>query len=224
MAEQRRHILQEFDLELQAFRGSVLAMANTTEKFVKQAVDILTKRELPEDGVVEAMEADLDDFERRIDAAGRVILLRFQPVGSDLRQVVAGMKIATDLERAGDHAESIAERAINIIGNNQWGYGELIEPLYQLVAEALRDSVHAYTEGDIGLALRTRERDSEIDKSYRRHYRETLERMKDPNQDTEQLLDVVFIMTSLERIGDYAVNIAESAYYIEKADDIRHGG
>src|SRR5690606_38315964 len=97
-------------------------------------------------------EEEVDLLERRIDADSFEILLRFNPVAGDLREIIAGMKIANNVERVSDEARSIARRARKLLKHPEIPEVHLIEPVYEKAASLLRDAVRAYAEGDADLA------------------------------------------------------------------------
>src|SRR6185503_14763609 len=169
-----------------------------------------------------ADDEEIDQLEKQIDKDGVDVLLRFQPVASDLRRVVASMKLSTNIERIADQATNIARRARKLNQHPPLPEIELIEPMYAHAMSMFKDSVDAYVREDVQLARAVVPRDEKLDDLNRQAGRKLIERMA---QDPDQLrgyLNLIFISRCLERVGDHATNIAEDAVYAAAAEDIRH--
>jgi phosphate transport system protein len=160
----------------------------------------------------------------QIDKDGVDILLRFQPVASDLRRVVSAMKLSSNLERIADQATNIARRARKLNRHPALPELELILPMNAQAMSMFKDSVDAYVREDVELGRAIVPRDTKLDELNRVASRRLIERMA---QDPDQLrgyLNLMFIGRHLERVGDHATNIAEDAVYAAAAEDIRHQG
>jgi phosphate transport system protein len=169
-----------------------------------------------------ADDEEIDQLEKQIDKDGVDILLRFQPVASDLRRVVAAMKLSTNLERMADMATTIARRARKLNQHPPLAEVELIRPLYDQAMSMFKDSVDAFAREDVDLARGVVPRDQKLDDLNRRASHKLVDRMA---QDPDQLrgyLNLIFVGRCLERVGDHATNIAEDAVYAAAAEDIRH--
>jgi phosphate transport system protein len=169
-----------------------------------------------------ADDEEIDQLEIQIDRDGVAILLRFQPVASDLRRVVAAMKLSSNLERMADQATTIARRARKLNQHPPLPEVDLIRPMYEHAMSMLRDSVDAFVREDVDLGRAIVARDETLDELNRSASRKLIERMA---QDPDQLrgyLNLIFIGRALERVGDHATNIAEDAVYAAAAEDIRH--
>ena len=106
-----RHILQDFGAALDSLRGDVLMMASLTDRNLQNAMSCLLDRDAQMCAMTIADEEEIDALEKKVDEDGVNILLRFQPVASDLRQVISAMKLGSNLERIADQAVKIAERS-----------------------------------------------------------------------------------------------------------------
>src|SRR5438477_758718 len=150
------------------------------------------------------------------------ILLRFQPVASDLRRVVSAMKLSPNVERVADQATNIARRARKLNRHPRLVEVELIEPMYAHALAMFKDSIDAYVREDVPLARAVVPRDKELDKMNASANRFLTERMAQDPDRLRGYLNLIFISRCLERVGDHAANIAEDAVYAAAAEDIRH--
>ena len=219
-----RHILGTFDEALGSLRNNVLMMAGLAERSLERAMKGLTERDDDICANAIADDEEIDQLEIQIDKDGVDILLRFQPVASDLRRVVSAMKLSSNLERIADQATNIARRARKLNQHPPLPELELILPMNAQAMSMFKDSVDAYVREDVELGRAIVPRDAKLDELNRVASRRLIERMA---QDPEQLrgyLNLMFIGRHLERVGDHATNIAEDAVYAAAAEDIRHQG
>ncbi len=219
-----RHILGTFDEALGSLRNNVLMMAGLAERSLERAMKGLTERDDDICANAIADDEEIDQLEMQIDKDGVDILLRFQPVASDLRRVVSAMKLSSNLERIADQATNIARRARKLNQHPPLPEVELILPMNAQAMAMFKDSVDAYVREDVELGRAIVPRDAKLDDLNRVASRRLIERMA---QDPEQLrgyLNLMFIGRHLERVGDHATNIAEDAVYAAAAEDIRHQG
>ena len=219
-----KHILGTFDEALGSLRNNVLMMAGLAERSLERAMKGLTERDDDICANAIADDEEIDQLEMQIDKDGVDILLRFQPVASDLRRVVSAMKLSSNLERIADQATNIARRARKLNQHPPLPELELILPMNAQAMSMFKDSVDAYVREDVELGRAIVPRDARLDDLNRVASRRLIERMA---QDPEQLrgyLNLMFIGRHLERVGDHATNIAEDAVYAAAAEDIRHQG
>ena len=169
-----------------------------------------------------ADDEEIDQLEKQIDKDGVDILLRFQPVASDLRRVVAAMKLSSNLERMADMATTIARRARKLNRHPPLAEVDLIRPMYDHAMSMFKDSVDAFAREDVDLARAVVPRDQKLDDLNRMASHKLVDRMaQDPHQ-LRGYLNLIFVGRCLERVGDHATNIAEDAVYAAAAEDIRH--
>lgn len=216
------HIFTEYDTALRAFREMILAMAAQARQNLENAMCALMKRDTELAAGVLAADNDVDELERKVDHQGMELLLRFHPVASDLRSVIAGMKISTNLERISDHAVNIAKRARKLNRLTPRPEAQQLEPLYTAAYGILRDAMDAYTRRDPTLGGTLQEKDRDVDRLHKALIREFGSRMDEHEVEAEVWLHLIFVCRSLERIADLAVNIGEEAVFLESAKDIRH--
>lgn len=217
-----RHILGTFDESLAALRNNVLMMAGLAERSLEWAVKGLFDRDDDLCATTIADDEEIDQLEKQMDKDGVDILLRFQPVASDLRRVVSAMKLSTNLERMADQATTIARRARKLNRHPSLPEVELMRPMYEHAMLMFKDSVDAFAREDVKLGCEVVGRDEKLDDLNQAATQKLIERMA---QDPDQLrgyLNLIFVSRSLERVGDHATNIAEDAVYAANAEDIRH--
>lgn len=216
------HILPNFEESLSELRSAVLTMASVAQHNLEHAVQGLLQRNGSMCNETIAEDDDVDESEKNIDALGLQVILRFSPVAHDLRQVLTAMKIATNLERVSDQAVNIARRSRKILKGPELPETREIEPIYEMAISELRDSVKAFADGDMELALTLMTRDKELDTAHKALSKSLVKTMEQKPDELKPLLNLVFITRCLERIGDHAVNIAEDTIFMESAQDIRH--
>ena len=218
------HTLTEFEDGLRNMKQSVLLMASTASENLKNAVEGLIQRDLDRCNQAIADDDMVNNFERNIDEEGMEILMRFNPVATDLRVVVASMKTSNNLERVSDLAENIAIRARKILRKPDRNVTLVIEPLYHAAIGLLDDAMKSFAEGDVDLALSLYDRDLELDGMHRKAIKKLTREMEADTDNLKLYLNLIFIVRCLERVGDHAVHIGEDAVYIYRAADIRHIG
>jgi phosphate transport system protein len=219
-----KHILGTFDETLAALRNNVLMMSGLTERSLERAMKGLFERDDELCAIAIADDEEIDQLEIQIDKDGVAILLRFQPVASDLRRVVAAMKLSSNLERIADQATTIARRARKLNQHPPLPEIELIKPMQQRAISMFRDSVDAFVREDVALGRAVVSRDEQLDELNRLASDKLVERMAQDAQQLRGYLNLIFVGRALERVGDHATNIAEDAVYAAAAEDIRHQG
>lgn len=224
MNQQKKHTLAFFDDAMRASKNSVLHMASVAQRNLEHAISGLLSRNKGLCNEAIADDDEVNSFEKIIDRDGLEILMRFSPVATDLRHVLAAMKIANNLERISDEAGGIARRARKIGESVEIPETRMIEPLYEMSSSLLKDSIRAYSESNMELGLALHERDEKLDKAHSKVIKNLTKSMERDTKNLKSYLHLIFIARSLERIGDHAVNIGEECVFVESATDIRHVG
>lgn len=218
------HTLSQFEEGLKNTKQSIVLMGSTAGENLANAMQgMLTRDEALCRSAIKEDKA-VNDFEREIGEEGMEILTRFNPLATDLRAVVGAMKIATNLERVSDEAESIAKRAIKLMKKPESQQVQLLEPVFRLAEDLLVDSLKSYSEGDVDLALTLYDRDQKLDALHKQTIKKLTRSMESDVENLRVYLHGIFMVRCLERIGDHAVNIGEEVVYIHRAADIRHVG
>ena len=218
----RQHILGTFDEALGDLRNDLLTMAGLAERSLDRAIKGLFQRD---DNLCTSAIADdeeVDQLEKRIDKAGLEILLRYQPVASDLRQVISAIKLSPNIERVADEATNIAECARKLNGHPALDEVKLIVPIQAHAKSMFKDSIDAFVREDVELARAVVSRDKQLNDMNASANRQLTERMMQDRDQLRGYLNLIIISRCLERVGDHATNIAEDAVYAAAAEDIRH--
>jgi len=216
------HILKNYDDDLTKLKDSVVQMGGLAIAALENSIKCLLGGEIELCSDVIAEDEVIDSKEKQIDEQGMSILLRFNPVASDLRLVLSSINICRSLERIGDHAVTIAKRSRKILKSGQVEQIRLIEPIYLAAEKIVSSALMAYCDVDEGEARKTIKLDKKIDKLNSGLGKSLTNQIAAGAGNTETLLNIIFISRSLERIGDLSVNIAEDVVFITSAEDIRH--
>lgn len=222
MQPESPHIIRAFDQAITLIRTEVIAMAGQARFNLERAMEALFTRDIEKCRAVIADDTEVDEAELRIDRIGMDTLVRFHPVASDLRLVISSMKVAANLERISDHAVNIAKRARKMLARPEFAETQLVEPLYALADQQVRDALSAYTDRNAALGESLQLRDKELDKMHKRLIATFSARLEEGGDRAEDFLHLIFVARSLERIGDLSVNIGEDAVFLDSARDIRH--
>ncbi|MEY2518822.1 MAG: phosphate transport system protein [Verrucomicrobiota bacterium] len=217
-----KHILATFDEALSSLRNSVLMMSSLTERSLDRAITGLLQRDDELCAIAIADDEEIDQLEKQVDKDGIDLLLRFQPVASDLRRVVSAMKLSSNLERMADQGTNIARRARKLNQHPALPEAELIRPMYAHAMAMFKDSIDAYVREDVQLARSVVPRDQVLDDLNSSAGRRLIERMAEDPEQLRGYLNLIFVSRCLERVGDHATNMAEDAVYAAAAEDIRH--
>jgi phosphate transport system protein len=217
-----KHILGTFDEALSSLRNNVLMMAGLAERTLDRAVKGLARRDDNLCTTAIADDEEIDQLEKQIDKDGVDVLLRFQPVASDLRRVVAAMKLSPNIERIADQATNIARRARKLNRHPPLPEVEMIVPIQAHAMAMFKDSIDAFAREDVDLGRAVVARDKDLDYMNKMANRKLTERMAQDPKQLRGYLNLIFVSRCLERVGDHATNIAEDAVYVAAAEDIRH--
>jgi len=213
MAEEAKHIVTSFEVDLKKLRDMIAGMGGLVEQAVADAAAALLDHDPDVASRVVAMDPKIDAEEHDIEQfAVRLLALR-QPVADDLRQVVAALKVITDLERIGDYAANIAKRSLVI--NKLSGHMALsgLGQMAVLVQQNLKTVIDAVGEADPQKAISVWRADQMVDDLYNTIFRELITYMMEDARNITACTHLLFIAKNLERIGDHATNIAELTYY-----------
>jgi phosphate transport system protein len=218
-----QHISQQFQHELEGIRSRVLEMGGLVEQQLTEALEALAKHDLGLAETVATSDHKVDILEVRLDEECTEIIARRQPAASDLRLILAVIRIITDLERVGDEAEKIGRMVIHLLeieGSNSYYVGVLA--MGQHVQEMLKAALNAFARMDSREALQIAQQEPRIDREYDATMRQLITYMMEDPRSITRSLDVVWIARALERISDHAANICESVIYLVEGKDIRH--
>lgn len=220
----RTHTHLEFEAELRNLKDRLLAMGGRCEQMISIAVRAFEERD--ETQAREVMDADrrMNEDELAVDdLAVRILALR-QPVGRDLRFAVAAVKVSTDLERIGDEAVNIAERAIEMEpADRPSPPGSRLPEMARRAGAMLREALNAFVEEDGTKARNVFTQDDAVDAIYAEVMGLCLDYMKDDPTRIADGMRICNCAKYLERIADHATNIAEMVVFMVDGHDVRHG-
>jgi phosphate transport system protein len=211
-----------FREELEALQGRLLEMGGLAEERVRAALQGLVSRDPALINKVLSGDEPINQLHIEVDNRCFRLLALHQPMATDLRAIVAAVKINTDLERVGDLAVNIAEASKRYIGHAP--VKQLIDiPQMGDIAQAmLRDALDAYVKRDTDLAHRVLNEDDRLDSLKTMVFRDLLTHMLRDQTTVEPSLDLILVSRHLERIGDHATNVAEDVIFMVSALDVRH--
>lgn len=211
------------DHHLDRIKQSLLRMGGLVEEMIAEAQKALVERDAARAEQVIKTDKEVDLLEMEIDELCHTVLARHQPTAVDLRFLVAAMKIDNDLERIGDSAVNIAEAALVL--NTEPPLKPYIDlpRLSELTQKMVRESLDAFVQSNVPLALDICGRDDQVDGLYKQLFRELLTYMIGDPKTVNRALHLLLIARNLERIADHATNVAEDVIYFVEGRDIRHG-
>jgi len=208
------HIVKSFDEQLKQLNQEVVQMGGLAEAQLNSAIEALVRRDAVLAGQVVQNDARIDALEHEIgNLAVRMLALR-QPMAQDLREVIAALKISSDIERIGDYAANVGKRAIALTQTPPVKPAHAIPRMGRLVQEIIKDVLDAYSEHDAEKAITAWQRDGEVDEMYNSLFRELLTYMMEDPRNISPCTHLLFIAKNIERIGDHATNIAETIHFL----------
>jgi len=215
-------VVRHFQEELEALQGRLLEMGGLAEERVSAAVQSLVSRDIAAIERVLYGDEPINGLHVEIDNRCFKLLALHQPMATDLRAIVAVVKINTDLERVGDLAVNIAEAAKRYATHPPVKKLIDIPQMGDIAQEMLHDALDAFVRRDTALAQQVLNEDDRLDSLKTQIFRELLDYMlKDPAT-VEPALDLILVSRHLERIGDHATNVAEDVIFMVSALDVRH--
>jgi len=211
------HTVSSFDNDLAQQELRVLEMAGLVEAQLGAAIEALMKRDFESAALIVAKDADVDEYDRKIETGALSILARRQPMAGDLRYVFGTIKMAGSLERIGDYAKNIGKRTLFLAEHREIKIPSEMNVLGHTVLMMLRDIMDAFTGRDVKKAEAVWQRDWETDELTKRIMKkivanighDVIRAMSDRAPNVEAQTHLLFITKNLERIGDHTTNIAE---------------
>ena len=209
------HIVSSFDTDLKELSRRVVEMGGQAERLVTDSVAALVKRDAELAQKVIVLDGPVDLLQREIEEKAILTIARRQPLAGDLREIVAAMRIANDLERIGDLAKNTAKRVLALTGEfHPQKLVRGVEHMSAMVQEQLKEVLDSYAGRDDARALEVWRRDGQVDILYTSLFRELLTYMMEDPRNISLCTHLLFCAKNIERIGDHATNIAETIYYM----------
>jgi phosphate transport system protein len=218
-----KHISSHFEAELESVRTNVLKMGGQVEEMIHAALQGLATGDQSQFDEVFRIEKLVNAAEVEIDDVCNHVIARRQPTASDLRLVVACMKMTRDLERAGDEAEKMARMAMHFYEASPASFPRIdFSPMSSRVTSMLRRALDAFAREDESILADVIKEDKLVDEYFRNHIRLLISYVLEDARTISRSIDMLFFAKAMERIGDHSKNMAEHVYFMIRGRDIRH--
>ncbi len=205
---------KELDDGLKQLQGMLVEMGNRVEKALTDAMEALNRLDSAAARTIVASDLALNQLEEQVAELGAKLIATQQPVATDLRRILAALKISSDLERMGDLSVDVAKAVLRLEGQT------LMKPLIDLPRMAdiartmIRESIQSYLEENVNLAYKMAKDDDLVDTIFAQVFREMLTMMAEDTERINQAMLLSFVARYLERIADHATNIGESVVFL----------
>ncbi len=213
---------RHFHEEIQRLRQKLLEMSFTVEEAVARACEALfssnarlAKQVIESDSIINRLEIEIDE-------TGHSLFVTGQPVAADLRMVMMMLKINTSLERIGDHAVNIAEKALIVLAEPPFEGALPLEPMAKTVDLALRKALNSFLKEDACLAQEVLTQDDAVDQLNHDLFVQLKAALADQPRSAGAAMAYLLIGHNLERVADLAGNIAEDVIYLKQGREVRH--
>jgi phosphate transport system protein len=217
-----QHTDSTYDSALEKLRSAILEMGGLVEEQIVHGVHALTERDdalaretIHRDHTVNRFDVEIDDLAIKL-------LALYQPAAGDLRLITTALKITTDLERIGDLAAHIAERAVELSHEPAIESGVDLLPMAEVARDMVHRALDAFVREDTDMALEVCATDDHIDRLHREIFGTLVSRMGSEPENIASGMRLLFVSKYLERVGDHATNIAEMVIFMVKGQSIRH--
>jgi phosphate transport system protein len=217
-----QHTDKKYEEDLKKLREDILYMGGLVENQIQKAVSSLVERDSALAEMIIQRDHEVNRLDVEIDELCIRLLALHQPAARDLRFITTALKITTDLERIGDMAVNICERALELNTEPQLKPYIDIPRMAQISERMIRESLDAFVREDTDLALKVCKDDQEVDDLNSQIFRETITFMIEDPHTINRAIKISSISRYLERIADHATNIAEMVVFLVKGKSIRH--
>ncbi|MEH7388118.1 phosphate signaling complex protein PhoU [Bacillus sp. JJ1521] len=213
-------IRTSLDKDLDRLKELLVEMVNLSKTAVEKSVQSLAQQDIKMAEQIISEDEKINELEEEINNLIIQLIAQQQPVASDLRTIIAGLKISNDVERIGDLAVNIAKSVVHI------GDGPLIKPIIdipkmaKMAIDMLNNVIQAYIEKDVELAITTAKADDEVDALYGKILKELLELMPSKPDSFNQITQLSFVSRNIERIADHTTNMSEHIIFMTKGKNV----
>ncbi|WP_129738303.1 phosphate signaling complex protein PhoU [Massilimicrobiota timonensis] len=198
-----------FDEELEKLNVDLTKMGHLVEVAIENMIDAFKHQDKALAKEIIANDRLINDMERNVESRAFNLILRQQPIATDLRNVTTALKIVTDLERIGDQAADIAEIIMNFEGEHAYKTVEHIPTMAKKAKIMVHESIDSFIKKDLSTARLVKSMDDEIDALFEEVKQEVAEIIKENSERIDYCIDFLMIAKYLEKVGDHAVNICE---------------
>jgi phosphate transport system protein len=215
------HIVKAYDKELDLLNRKIAEMGGICEKMLSDAMDALVSFDADLARSTVAVDPRLDLLQRQVEEHAILTIARRQPMAVDLREIVAAVRISSDLERVGDLAKNIAKRALIVAAEARLPRAIIgLKSMNEAAALALKDVLDAYAHRDVERARAVWTRDTELDALEDSVFRDLLTFMMEDPRNISFCTHLLFCSKNIERIGDHSTNIAETIVYLVTGESL----
>jgi phosphate transport system protein len=220
----QEHTNKAFDIDMEGMRSAVLLMGGLVEKQIDRAVRACTRLDLSLASQVLSDETVVNSLHMQVDLLCNQIIARRQPIAVDLREVIASIHTVNDLERIGDEAKKIVIKARSLQNVSSIHSLPLrsIEQMGEVASSMARKALDAFVRQDTTVAATLIKTDAELDQMRDDLHAELMRLMTSDSTLVSTCVDLVFIVQSIERIGDHSKNISEYIVNVVEGVDMRH--
>ncbi|MCC3245601.1 phosphate signaling complex protein PhoU [Methylocystis sp. WRRC1] len=209
------HIVKSYDRDLEALGRRIAEMGGIAEKMLAEAMEALSTCNVDLAHRVVASDARLDALHREIEESAVLTIARRQPLAVDLRECIAAIRIAGDIERIGDLAKNIAKRTLKIASEARFPRALVgLKSMHEIASMQLKDVLDAYALRDVERARAVWETDADLDALEDSVFRDLLTFMMEDPRNISFCTHLLFCSKNLERIGDHTTNISETIVYL----------
>jgi len=219
MNDQHNHIVRSYDHEQAALLDELIRMGQMSVSQLEAALDVVERRDDKAAERVIGNDEAIDALEQQVNH-DVIRLIRRGPMATDLRVILAALRVASDIERIGDLAANIAKRSMALNLTPPLPHTRGLDALGRMAARQVSDVLDAYVQRDGEAALRVRANDAELDTLYTGLFRELLTYMMEDARAITPCTHLLFMAKNLERIGDHATNIAENVWFLIHGEDL----
>jgi len=213
------HIVKSYDEEQRVLLEEILRMGEMAVSQLEAALDVVERRDDSFAERIVANDEAIDALEHEVSLDVMRLALR-GPMARDLRQILASLRIAADIERIGDYAANLAKRSIVLNRASVLPHTHGLRTLGALAVQQVRDVLAAYRDNDAEAAQAVRARDADLDIAYTGLFRELLTYMMEDARAITPCAHLLFMAKNIERIGDHATNIAENVWFLVNGPEI----
>jgi phosphate transport system protein len=215
-------MLRHFDEELDELKQQLLQMGGLCEKMIQASIKALLERDLGHTDDIMKYEDQVNRLHVEIDDHCMRLFAAQAPLASDLRAIIAALKINNDLERIGDQACNISQNTMDFLKAPKQKLPEGMARMASLASEMVKEALDSFVKKDLRLAQSVLTKEVLVDALKGQIFDDQLQEMSQNSSTVRRGLDVILIARNLEKVGDHATNIAEDVIFMVKGKDIRH--
>lgn len=212
------HTVKSYDEELKNLNNNIVKMGVLCEEALRKSIITLVTNNSEQAHEIINNDQEIDKYENLIEQQVVNLIALRQPLAIDLRETVTALKISSDLERIGDLAKNIAKRSLLISGNLSKNLVGILNALSENVQKQLKSVIDSYLERSSSIALNVWESDEKIDDLTNQCMQETINYLKEDQNNLKNGTHLLFVAKNLERMGDHTTNVAEQVYFLVKGE------